>query len=86
MYVVTRTISFFIQTLEWRYQFCLHDSLDQTRCLSILCWIRACEQAGSRDFAFMAAVEISSLRLRTVGMVLDGDIFRDAQSSQDTRR
>src|SRR6218665_35374 len=39
---------------------CLPDSLDLTRCLSILFWISACEYAGSHDFAIVGAVEISS--------------------------
>src|SRR6218665_1022093 len=58
---------FVIETREWRCQFCLSDCLDLTRCLSILLWISACQQAGPCDFAFVGAVEISSLRLRTVG-------------------
>ena len=41
---------------------CLPDSLDLTRYLSILFWTRACEYAGSHDFAFVDTVEISSLR------------------------
>jgi len=43
---------------------CLPDSLDLGPCLSILFWISTCEQAGSRDFAFLGAVEMSSLQLR----------------------
>src|SRR6218665_1956812 len=43
---------------------CLRDSLNLTRCPPILFWTSACEKAGSRDFAFVGAVEISSLRLR----------------------
>src|SRR6218665_356936 len=45
-----------------RLSVCLPASLDLTRCLSILSWISACERAVSRDFAFVGAVEISSLR------------------------
>src|SRR6218665_854272 len=41
---------------------CIPDSLDITRCLSILFWISACDKADSRDFAIVGAVEISSLR------------------------
>src|SRR6218665_2511848 len=47
-----------------RLPVCLPDPLDLTDSLSILFWTSACEQAGSRDFAFVGAVEISSLRLR----------------------
>ena len=61
--------SFFTQTWEWRCQFCMPDCLDLTRCLSILFWMSACEQADSSGFAFVGAVEISSLRLRTVSPV-----------------
>src|SRR6218665_1193746 len=45
---------------------CLADSLDLTRCLSILFWISDRELAASRDLAFVSAVEISSLRLRSM--------------------
>jgi len=45
---------------------CLPDFLDLTCCLSILLWTCACEAAGSRDLAFVGAVEISSLRLITI--------------------
>lgn len=38
--------------------------MDLTRCLSIFFWTSACQQAGSRNFAFVGAVGISSLRLR----------------------
>src|SRR6218665_2376487 len=37
--------------------------MDLPRCLSILFWISACKYASSRDFAFVGAVEISSLRV-----------------------
>src|SRR6218665_2199316 len=47
-----------------RLTVCLLDSLNLTRCLSILFWTRACEYSGSQHFAFVGAVEISSVRLR----------------------
>src|SRR6218665_808130 len=47
-----------------RLTVCLPDSLDLDRCLMILFWLSACEYAGSRDFAFVDALEIWSLRLR----------------------
>jgi len=49
----------------------LPDSLDLTWCLSILFWTIACEQAGSRDFAFVGPVEIPSLRLRSLARTPD---------------
>ena len=44
-----------------RLTVCLLNSLNLIRCLTILFWISACD---SGDFAFVGAVEISSLRLR----------------------
>ena len=41
-----------------RLTFCLTDSLDLDRCLSILFWLSECEYAGSCDFAFVGALEI----------------------------
>ena len=45
---------------------CLPDSLDLTRCLSILFWKAPMNKLVpmSHDFAFVGAIEISSLRLR----------------------
>src|SRR6218665_1984978 len=58
---------------------CLPDSLNLTRCLSILLWTSACEYAGSRDFVFVGAVEVSSLQLR-----YDYDTRRTVQQSRPT--
>ena len=47
-----------------RLNVCLIDYLDLNPCQSIVFWLSACEKTGSRDFAFVGAVEILSLGLR----------------------
>ena len=47
-----------------RVTVCLTDSVDLETLSNDFLWLSACEKAGNRDFAFVGAVEISSLRLR----------------------
>src|SRR6218665_3973136 len=54
-------------------------------CLAILFLLRACEQTGSCDFAFVGALEIRSLRLRLQLQMLYGQLNGIPHASTTTQ-